>query len=132
MNSDKRLTRREWMARGAGAVVAAGAAAAGAYLLYDPKGDAGLWKPSDTAVHLKDFFAGVDFPASNPRISVATGSMEHVGRMVRAAIGGLAPASGMKRFIAKGDVVLLKPNVGFDRSPDMGATTHPSLAACLA
>ena len=44
--SDKTLTRRELLSRGAGAVIAAGAAAAGGYLLYDPVGDAGLPKPS--------------------------------------------------------------------------------------
>ncbi|MHC4065384.1 MAG: DUF362 domain-containing protein [Planctomycetota bacterium] len=42
--------------------------------------------------------------------------------MVQAAVGGLG---GMQRFIARGDVVLIKPNVGFERVPELGATTHP-------
>ncbi|MEE9293707.1 MAG: DUF362 domain-containing protein [Phycisphaerae bacterium] len=125
--SDDKLTRRELLARGAGAVAAAGAAAAGGYLLHDPQGDAGLRKPSDTTLRLKNYFAAIDFPASSPRISVAAGSDQHLERMVRAAVDGLAPSMGMKRFISDGDVVLVKPNVGFDRAPHMGATTNPEV-----
>lgn len=32
---------------------------------------------------------------------------------------------GINRFIEKGDVVLIKPNVAFDRSPNLGATSNP-------
>jgi uncharacterized protein (DUF362 family) len=123
----ERLTRREMLTRGAGAVVAAGVAAVGGYLLYDPKGDAGLRKPSYAAARLKNYFAHVDFPASNPRISIATGDEQHIENMVRAAVAGLDPDRGMKRFITNGDVVLIKPNVGFDRPPHLGATTHPEV-----
>ena len=125
--SDEYLTRREWMRRGAGAVLAAGAATAGGYLLYDPTGDAGLRKPSDATARLKDFFAGVDFPVSNPRISVATGSEQEIEKLVRAAVAGLDPSRGIKRFVTTKDVVLIKPNVGFDRVPRLGATTNPEV-----
>lgn len=132
--TDQRLTRRECLTRGAGAVLAAGAAAAGGYLLHDPKGDAGLRKPSDAAVRLRNYFADVDFPASSPRISVALASsaareslLAPLEKMVRAAVGGLDPSLGMKRFITKADVVLIKPNVGFDRPPHLGATTNPEV-----
>jgi uncharacterized protein (DUF362 family) len=125
--SDKTLTRRELLSRGAGAVIAAGAAAAGGYVLYDPVGDAGLPKPSEAKRRLPNYFAEVDFPASNPRVSVAMGSEEHFEQMVRAAVGGLAPSGGMRQFIAKDDVVLIKPNVGFDRAPQLGATTNPEV-----
>lgn len=125
--SDERLTRRQCLARGAGAVVAAGVAAAGGYWLYDPEGDAGLRKPSDGVAGLKNYFAGVDFPAANPRLSVATGDEGRIENMVRAAVRGLDPDRGMKRFISSGDVVLIKPNVGFDRPAHLGATTHPEV-----
>lgn len=124
---DKTLTRRDWLKQGAGAVVAAGAAAAGAYLLYDPVGDAGLPKPSDASLRLQNYFARVDFPASSPRISVATGNERQIEQIVRAAVGGLDPTLGMKRFVSHGDVVLIKPNVGFDRAPHLGATTNPEV-----
>lgn len=115
------------LARGAGAVGAAGVAAAGAYLLHDSKGDAGLPGPSDDDRRLDNYFADIDFPASNPRISVAVGAEQSLGDMVRAAVGGLDPSRGMRRFVSRGDVVLIKPNVGFDRSPQLGATTNPEV-----
>ena len=121
------LTRRELLKRGAGAVVVAGAAAAGGYLLHDSEGDAGLPKPSDTSLRLRNYFADIDYPASNPRISVAVGGEQRIEQMVRAAVGGLDPSQGMKRFVSTGDVVLIKPNVGFDRAPHLGATTNPEV-----
>ncbi len=125
--SDGNLTRRELLTRGAGAVVATGVAVAGGYWLYDPKGDAGLYKPSDAQLRLKNFFADIEFPATDPRISVAIGSEERIEQMVRAAVGGIAPSKGMKRFVSSRDTVLIKPNVGFDRAPHLGATTNPEV-----
>jgi uncharacterized protein (DUF362 family) len=113
--------------RGAGAVVGTGLACAGGYWLYDPTGDAGLPKPGDNVIRLKNYFAHVDWPASNPCLGVATGSAERIEQIVRAAVGSLDPARGLKRFITGGDVVLIKPNVGFDRSPRLGATTNPEV-----
>jgi uncharacterized protein (DUF362 family) len=34
---------------------------------------------------------------------------------------------GMPRFISKGDVVVIKPNLSWARSPELGATTHPDV-----
>ena len=34
-------------------------------------------------------------------------------------------------LVSKGDVVLVKPNVAFDRSPSLGATTHPETVAAV-
>ena len=61
---DTNLTRREWLTRGAGAIAATGAAVAGGYLLYDPKGDAGLPRPSESGHRLRNYFEDVDFPDS--------------------------------------------------------------------
>jgi uncharacterized protein (DUF362 family) len=36
-------------------------------------------------------------------------------------------AGGMKRFISKGDVVVIKPNISWARSPEMAASTHPQV-----
>jgi len=38
---------------------------------------------------------------------------------------------GLNTFISKGDVVVIKPNIGWDRAPEMGATTNPDLVAEL-
>lgn len=34
---------------------------------------------------------------------------------------------GMKRFVKKGQTVIVKPNIGFPKTPDIGATTNPLL-----
>jgi uncharacterized protein (DUF362 family) len=49
------------------------------------------------------------------------------GRLTKAldAIGGIT------HFVQPGDVVLLKPNVAFDRSPELGATSSPELIEIL-
>jgi uncharacterized protein (DUF362 family) len=44
----------------------------------------------------------------------------------RAAIGALG---GIKKFVKKGDVVLVKPNLGWARKPDQAATTNPEVVA---
>ena len=36
-------------------------------------------------------------------------------------------AGGMGRFVSKGDVVVIKPNVSWARYPQMGATTNPEV-----
>ncbi len=36
---------------------------------------------------------------------------------------------GMKRFVNKGDVVVVKPNIGWDRNPEHAATTNPEVVA---
>lgn len=128
---DGRLTRRELLARGAGAVLATGAAAAAGYLLHDSRGDAGLRKATDAARRLKNYFADIELPTSNPRIGVATGPDGDAGRLVRNAVAALDPAMGIGRFISKGDVVLVKPNVGFDRAPHLGATTNPEVLSAV-
>lgn len=126
-HAEQGLTRRQLLTRGAGALAAAGVAAVGGALLYDPRGDAGLRKASDATLRLKNYFAEIDLPASSPRISVAMGAEDKIDQMVRAAVGGLDAEQGIKRFISRGDVVLIKPNVGFDRAPNLGATTNPEV-----
>ncbi len=38
---------------------------------------------------------------------------------------------GMKRFIAKDDVVVVKPNIGWDRAPEYAANTNPVVVATV-
>jgi uncharacterized protein (DUF362 family) len=38
---------------------------------------------------------------------------------------------GMKRFVKTGDIVVVKPNIGWDRSPEQAATTNPEVVAEL-
>jgi uncharacterized protein (DUF362 family) len=65
-------------------------------------------------------------PAPRPDLAVARGASP--GRAVRAALDALG---GIRRFIAKGDVVVVKPNIGWDRKPEYAATTNPLVVAAL-
>lgn len=47
-------------------------------------------------------------------------------KLVETAISSLG---GMKRFISHGDVVVVKPNIGWDRTPDKAANTNPEVVA---
>jgi len=49
--------------------------------------------------------------------------------LVRAAVEQLG---GMARFVARGNVVLLKPNASWDRSPEQAANTNPDVVAEVA
>jgi uncharacterized protein (DUF362 family) len=62
-----------------------------------------------------------------PSLAIAHGT-DHE-KTVRAALGALG---GMDRFIKKGDVVVIKPNVAFDRPPALAATTHPDALRAVA
>ena len=43
----------------------------------------------------------------------------------------IAELGGMKRFVSKGDVVWIKPNIAWDRSPEQAANTNPDVVATL-
>ncbi|MEW5899881.1 MAG: DUF362 domain-containing protein [Acidobacteriota bacterium] len=43
----------------------------------------------------------------------------------------LALLGGMRRFIAKGDKVMIKPNIGWDRTPELAACTNPVVVRTL-
>ena len=38
---------------------------------------------------------------------------------------------GMKRFVKKGDIVWIKPNIGWDRTPEQAGNTNPDVVATL-
>ena len=38
---------------------------------------------------------------------------------------------GINQFVSKGDVVVIKPNIGWDRAPEYAANTNPILIAAL-
>lgn len=123
------LSRRHLLSRIAQTGAAAAIAVVGGRWLFDDVGDAGLYHPEP--LKLKNYFETIDLPASNPRLSVAHGNTENVEGMLRAAISGLDKELGIKRFISKGDRVLIKPNVGFERAPQLGATTNPEALRAL-
>jgi len=49
-------------------------------------------------------------------------------RITKEAIASLG---GMGRFISRGDLVLIKPNIGWDRTPELAACTNPEVVKAL-
>lgn len=54
------------------------------------------------------------------------------GEPVAATKRAMEAMGGISRFVKKGQRVILKPNMSFARTPDFGATTHPSVVATVA
>jgi uncharacterized protein (DUF362 family) len=44
---------------------------------------------------------------------------------------GVAAVGGMKKFVHSGDVVVVKPNIGWARAPKYAATTNPTVVGTL-
>ena len=64
--------------------------------------------------------------AARPDIAVVHGAS--VEKILQAAIDALG---GVRRFISKGDVVVIKPNMAWDRAPELAANTNPGVVAAL-
>ena len=119
-----RYSRREFLARiGAAGLAVAGATAAGV----------ALWQPGHRVpgfepvkgITLPSY--AVELPPGAPTLAVAHGADRLA--TIKAAIESLG---GMSKFVRKGDTVLLKPNVAFDRAAVLGATTHPDALRAVA
>ena len=55
--------------------------------------------------------------------------MERIAvKLTEKAIEGLG---GLKRFVSRGDVVWVKPNIGWERNPQQAANTNPDVVATL-
>ena len=46
-------------------------------------------------------------------------------------LAALAELGGMQRFVSRGDVVAIKPNIGWDRTPLHAANTNPRVVAAV-
>jgi uncharacterized protein (DUF362 family) len=64
--------------------------------------------------------------AQMPDIAVARGASP--ARTTRAAVDAMG---GIRRFIARGDIVVVKPNIGWDRTPAYAANTNPEVVETL-
>jgi uncharacterized protein (DUF362 family) len=56
------------------------------------------------------------------------GTFSKPAELVERAIDAMG---GMKRFISRGDVVVVKPNIGWDRMPIHAANTNPEVVAAV-
>ncbi|MCA9641166.1 MAG: DUF362 domain-containing protein [Polyangiaceae bacterium] len=116
------IPRREALTRVGLAGAVMGAAAVTAKLAYDP-GGFGLATPMGER-QVRDFqVAAADLPV----MAIAKSSTDP-DVLVRLAVEALG---GMKRFISRGDIVSIKPNIGWDRQPAHAANTNPLVVAAV-
>ena len=93
-------------------------------------GGAGLWlaqrsrKPEEPAATTARHNFTIPPDPSLPEMAVVQG--ENHGELVRAAVAALG---GIRHFIRPLEVVVLKPNVAWDRTPEQGANTSPEVVA---
>lgn len=120
MSNDQ--TRREFLVRLGTTVALAAGTGALWRALHDPTGERG--KPQEPVLRLKNF--SLPPPTGAKVLGIARG--DKYDAMLKMAIGTIG---GIEHFIRKGDVVLIKPNVAFDRSPKLGATTNPEVLTAL-
>ena len=122
-----RPDRRQFLGRVGATALAVAGVAAGAVWLHDPRrGDEYFRQERETrGLHLPSF--RVDRNSAAVDMAVARGP--DAASLVRAAFGEMG---GMGQFVQRGDVVLLKPNVAFDRPPALGATTNPEVLVAVA
>ncbi len=105
-------SRREFVGR----ALAAGLSVAAAEKLFEREAQAAE-KPMDMA------------------IARWTGKKDTAGQIAEAAVKLTEKAvegiGGLKRFVGRGDVVWVKPNIAWDQAPEMAVNTNPDVVATL-
>jgi len=76
----------------------------------------------DTLSTFISFAEAVD----NPDLAVVTGHSP--AAITRAAVDALG---GIKRFVSRGDIVVVKPNMAWDRLPEQAANTNPEVVSAV-
>lgn len=139
--ADASFTRRQFLNQAVGGSAVIGGAVGAGLLIRDPWGMKGIEPPEP--VRLKNY--SIQIPGGKPNLVVVRSTPlaadafaskddefaareEQALKMVKAALGEMG---GVEQFIKKGDVVVLKPNVAFDKNPDLAATTQPDTVAAV-
>ena len=140
--ADQPFSRRQFVRQVGGYGLVAGGAVGSGLLLRDHWGMEGVKPPPP--VRLKDYSVA-PLSSSRPSLVVVRSSPvraeehatkeaelqareEQAMKMVKAALDAMG---GVSHFIRKGDVVVIKPNVAFDKNPDLAATTQPDTVAAV-
>jgi len=66
--------------------------------------------------------------AAREQSLVAVAEGKDYGAVTRKAINAVG---GIRRFVKPGDVVVVKPNMGWDRTPELAANTHPQVVRAV-
>ena len=94
--------------------------------LKDPDGEVG--KPRKRVITLPEGGFAVEASATAAHLGIARGAQASADDLVRGAVDAIG---GISRFIQRGDIVVVKPNVAFDRAPPLGATSNPAVVSAL-
>ncbi|MBI5536125.1 MAG: DUF362 domain-containing protein [Deltaproteobacteria bacterium] len=118
------ISRREALTR----IGSAAAVAAGATLIARARWDRGIVGEAHGAQQpqVRDFRAQGGDPAL-PEMAIARNDTDPSALTAKA----LAALGGMSRFISRGDIVVVKPNIGWDRAPIHAANTNPDVVAAV-
>ena len=101
-------------------VAGAGAGAAGLGLWLSKHS----WRPEPALAMAAKHGHTIAADPTLPEMAVITG--DDPAQLTRQAVEELG---GIRRFIARGDIVLVKPNIGWDRTPEQAANTNPDVVA---
>ncbi len=112
------LTRREAVVRLSSAALAAAAVGAGTLGFFERR------HASAAAPAIRDW----RLPAAGEVARAVAARGADPAANVRRALAALG---GMERFLRRGETVLVKPNVGWDRLPEQAANTDPQVVAEL-
>jgi len=78
------------------------------------------------SVPVLDLLAMPALAAGMPPLAVRKGT--EIPKLVRDTLGALG---GMQAFVKPGQVVVVKPNIGWDRTVELAANTHPEVVRTL-
>jgi uncharacterized protein (DUF362 family) len=70
----------------------------------------------------------IEMSEASEKVDLAVARGSSPSKITRAAIDAMG---GMKKFISKGDIVVVKPNIGWDRLPEQAADTNPEVVATV-
>ncbi len=121
-NNDQSYTRREFITRSAKASLSIAAVTATGYLLHDSDGPA-RQQNIEGITHLPDYRVS---PISGKNLSIVSGTDR-----IKTVNHGLQLLGGIDHFIKEGDIVGIKPNIGFASPSLLGATSDPDLVGEL-
>jgi len=121
------MERREFLKRIAATGLAIAGSTLGATWLHDSRSGAAYFRDQESkkTISLKSYH--VDRVAGAVDMAIIRG--KDSDKMMCAGLGEMG---GIGSFIQKGDIVVIKPNVAFDRSPALGATTNPDVLKAVA
>lgn len=116
------IPRRDFLKRLGWTILAVAGGTTGALLLHDPRSGKEYFaqQREKATVKLRDY--RVDPSTLKSSMAIAHG--KDPARLVQAV---LTEMGGMDKFVTRGDVVVIKPNVAFDRPPQLGATSNPEV-----